>query len=120
VEEYIATAERLMTNHPGFFVGFDFVGQEDLGQPLIEFADIIDAARIRNPDLNFFFHAGAFEQNINFLLCRFLYYHMYVHYYFLKNNNYMNNNVMPYVIFFLKNVGLHKYLHAYYVRYLLS
>jgi len=58
VEEDVATAERLMRNHPGFFIGFDLVGQEDLGRPLIDFADTIDGARQRNPGLDFYFHAG--------------------------------------------------------------
>ena len=36
----------------------DLVGQEDMGRPLIDFADEIIAAKEANPDLSFFFHAG--------------------------------------------------------------
>ena len=32
--------------------------QEDMGEPLVNFAEEIIAAKERNPDLRFFFHAG--------------------------------------------------------------
>lgn len=35
-------------------MGFDLVGQEDIGRPLAEMADKI----IQNRDIDFFFHAG--------------------------------------------------------------
>ena len=42
---------------PDFFIGFDLVGQEDLGQPLLDFADeLIEAKNLT--DLQYFFHAG--------------------------------------------------------------
>ena len=36
----------------------DCTCQEDLGEPLINFAEEIIAAKQNNPDLRFFFHAG--------------------------------------------------------------
>lgn len=35
-------------------VGFDLVGQEDIGTSLVELSDQI----IQNPDIDYFFHAG--------------------------------------------------------------
>ena len=58
VQSYLDTAQQLMNAFPGFFVGFDLVGQEDLGRPLIDFADEIIAASTSNPNLNFYFHAA--------------------------------------------------------------
>ena len=40
------------------FLGFDLVGQEDLGQPLLHFAPKLIQAKIENPSMRFFFHAG--------------------------------------------------------------
>jgi hypothetical protein len=34
-----------------FVVGFDLVGQEDVGRPLIEFAQILIEAKIKYPNL---------------------------------------------------------------------
>ena len=48
----------LQKEHPDFFLGFDLVGQEDLGQPLLHFAPKLIQAKIENPSLRFFFHAG--------------------------------------------------------------
>ena len=42
---------------PEFFIGFDLVGQEDLGRPLLDFADQLIEARNRT-GLKYFFHAG--------------------------------------------------------------
>ena len=58
VQYYMDTMNDLMTAYPGFFVGFDLVGQEDLGRPLIDFADILINASLANPAMNFYFHAG--------------------------------------------------------------
>ena len=44
-------------------VGFDLVGQEDLGRPLLDFAEDLMAARDRDPNLNYYFHAGIFIKN---------------------------------------------------------
>lgn len=40
---------------PDFVIGFDLVGQEDSGRPLIDFADQILTLP---PTIKFFFHAG--------------------------------------------------------------
>lgn len=45
----------LQTKFPDFVIGFDLVGQEDLGRPLIDFADQILTLP---PTIKFFFHAG--------------------------------------------------------------
>ena len=42
---------------PKFFIGFDLVGQEDLGNPLIYFAKELLEAKNRS-GLEYFFHAG--------------------------------------------------------------
>lgn len=54
LEEYITVARDISKDVPEIFAGFDLVGQEDSGNPLIEFAPILNAIK----DLNFFFHAG--------------------------------------------------------------
>lgn len=54
VEEYVKLARELKKEIPDIFAGFDLVGPEDLGNPLIQFASILNNAK----DLNFFFHAG--------------------------------------------------------------
>ncbi|CAB3222154.1 unnamed protein product [Arctia plantaginis] len=54
VEEYVKLARELKNEVPDIFAGFDLVGREDLGNPLIEFASILNDAK----DLKFFFHAG--------------------------------------------------------------
>lgn len=46
--------------HPDFLVGFDLVGQEDLGHPLKEFIDRLTAAA---KDVKFYFHAGETNWN---------------------------------------------------------
>ena len=40
---------------PDFVAGFDLVGQEDLGEPLVKFADKL---RMLGQDVQLFFHAG--------------------------------------------------------------
>ena len=42
---------------PDFFIGFDLVGQEDLGRPLLDFAELLIETRNRT-GLKYFFHAG--------------------------------------------------------------
>ncbi len=54
----LALATELSTAFPTRWVGFDLVGQEDLGRPLIDFAGEILAAKEANPNLRLFFHAG--------------------------------------------------------------
>ncbi|KAJ8733198.1 hypothetical protein PYW08_001496 [Mythimna loreyi] len=52
--QYIENARRIKREMPEIFAGFDLVGQEDAGNPLIEFVPQLLEAK----DLNFFFHAG--------------------------------------------------------------
>ncbi|CAH2052295.1 unnamed protein product, partial [Iphiclides podalirius] len=55
LEEYIVLAEKIKRTMPEAFAGFDLVGQEDLGTPLIAFVPrLLEIA----PHLNYFFHAG--------------------------------------------------------------
>ncbi|KAH8259368.1 hypothetical protein KR026_003103 [Drosophila bipectinata] len=55
VEEYVKTATELNKEFPDFMVGFDLVGQEELGRPLIDFVDSL----LKMPEqIKFFFHAG--------------------------------------------------------------
>ncbi len=58
IESYLDLAVQLTEAYPDTFVGFDLVGQEDLGRPLVDFADQLIAAREANPNLTYFFHAG--------------------------------------------------------------
>ena len=49
-------AVQMKANHPDFFAGFDLVGQEDIGTPLLGFLpELLDAAA---KGIRFFFHAG--------------------------------------------------------------
>ncbi|KAM3963821.1 LOW QUALITY PROTEIN: adenosine deaminase 2-A-like [Aphomia sociella] len=54
VDEYLKLA-RILKDVPEIFAGFDLVGQEDLGKPLIEFLPQLTAAI---GECNYFFHAG--------------------------------------------------------------
>uniref|UniRef100_A0AAG5D8U6 Adenosine deaminase n=1 Tax=Anopheles atroparvus TaxID=41427 RepID=A0AAG5D8U6_ANOAO len=54
-DQYLAIAERLHLQYGDYVVGFDLVGQEDLGRPLVEFADMLLTLP---PTINFLFHAG--------------------------------------------------------------
>ncbi|XP_058123325.1 adenosine deaminase 2-A-like [Anopheles ziemanni] len=54
-DQYLAIAERLHLQYGDYVVGFDLVGQEDLGRPLVDFADMLLTLP---PSLNFVFHAG--------------------------------------------------------------
>lgn len=56
VEEYIKNAITLKTYFPHFVVGFDLIGQEDLGKPLINFMPQIQ--ELQAEKMNFYFHAG--------------------------------------------------------------
>ncbi|KAJ8688306.1 hypothetical protein QAD02_024101, partial [Eretmocerus hayati] len=55
LDEFVSHARELKQALPDFIAGFDLVGQEDKGQPLMEFAE-----RLRNlgRDVQLFFHAG--------------------------------------------------------------
>ncbi|KAH8303635.1 hypothetical protein KR018_009187, partial [Drosophila ironensis] len=55
VEEYVKTATELNKEFPDFMIGFDLVGQEELGKPLIDFVEPL----LKMPkQIKFFFHAG--------------------------------------------------------------
>ena len=58
VDTHLKLAAELQDEYPDFVVGFDLVGQEDLGRPLVEFASQLLEAKAAYPKLNFFFHAG--------------------------------------------------------------
>ncbi|KAF2898264.1 hypothetical protein ILUMI_07905 [Ignelater luminosus] len=53
--DYVKTVKELKTHHPDFLVGFDTVGQEDLGLPLVEF---INHFKEIPSDIDFIFHAA--------------------------------------------------------------
>lgn len=55
VEAYISIARDIKHNVPEIFAGFDLVGQEDKGEPLVEFLPILLEG---SKDLKYFFHAG--------------------------------------------------------------
>lgn len=55
LEEYIEIAKQIKKVFPSFFAGFDLVGQEDLGEPLITFLPQLIKASSEFP---LFFHAG--------------------------------------------------------------
>ncbi|CAB3368241.1 Hypothetical predicted protein [Cloeon dipterum] len=55
---YVQTALALLNAHPDYIAGFDLVGQEDKGRPLVEFVNQMFELRQQKPDIKFFFHAG--------------------------------------------------------------
>lgn len=59
-DKYLATMKELHTKFPNFVVGFDLVGQEDLGRPL---TDYIKKLLSLPEDIQFFFHAGETNWN---------------------------------------------------------
>lgn len=55
LNQYLKTARLIKEDMPEYFAGFDLVGQEDIGNPLLDFVpQLTDAAE----ELNYFFHAG--------------------------------------------------------------
>ncbi|XP_011693439.1 PREDICTED: adenosine deaminase CECR1-like [Wasmannia auropunctata] len=60
VDYYLKTLVQIKKFYPDFVAGFDLVGQEDKGKPLIEFADKLNAV---DPGIQFFFHAGETNWN---------------------------------------------------------
>ena len=60
LNQYLETAFQLQENLGPFLAGFDLVGQEDKGQPLIYFVKNILEKLAENPDknMNLYFHAG--------------------------------------------------------------
>ncbi len=57
VKQYLDLAVTLRNEMPDFMAGFDLVGQEDKGIPLINFVPIL-LERLDNIDMPVFFHAG--------------------------------------------------------------
>ncbi|KYN30163.1 Adenosine deaminase CECR1 [Trachymyrmex cornetzi] len=57
---YLKTLTQLKQRLPDFIAGFDLVGQEDKGKPLIEFADKLKSV---DPSIPFFFHSGETNWN---------------------------------------------------------
>ncbi|XP_030572689.1 adenosine deaminase 2 [Drosophila novamexicana] len=55
VDEYVQKCIALKKEFPTFLTGFDLVGQEELGRPLIDFVEPL----LKMPeDINFYFHCG--------------------------------------------------------------
>ncbi|XP_061722393.1 adenosine deaminase 2-like [Cydia pomonella] len=52
---YLQNAKRVKAEVLDFFAGFDLVGQEDIGKPLLDFVPQLTAAA---GELTYFFHAG--------------------------------------------------------------
>ncbi|ODN05647.1 Adenosine deaminase CECR1, partial [Orchesella cincta] len=56
LQEMVNNASTMKATFPDYFAGFDLVGQEDKGTPLIGFLpQLLDAA---SKDIKFFFHSG--------------------------------------------------------------
>ena len=55
MDEFLTIARQLREKLPDFVAGFDLVGQEDKGQPLVEFATKLQAL---GDNVQLFFHAG--------------------------------------------------------------
>lgn len=55
MDEYISNVQDLHESYPDFIAGFDLVGQEDMGRPLLDFTEKL----LSLPDsIKFFLHAG--------------------------------------------------------------
>ena len=57
VETYLEIASQLKVELGDFMAGFDLVGQEDKGKPLIDFVPVF-LEKLNGSDLKLFFHAG--------------------------------------------------------------
>ncbi len=55
-DTYFPILHELLAKYPDFVVGFDLVGQEDLGRPL--FPDYAERLLKLPNNINFYFHAG--------------------------------------------------------------
>lgn len=53
---YVSLAKKLKEQFPEFVAGFDLVGQEDLGKPLISFLD--ELLQLSEANMKVFYHAG--------------------------------------------------------------
>ncbi|KAF2879247.1 hypothetical protein ILUMI_26924 [Ignelater luminosus] len=54
--DYMQIVEEFKQKYPNFLAGFDLVGQEDLGKPLVDF--LPEFKNISSKGIDFFFHAG--------------------------------------------------------------
>jgi len=57
VETYLEIASQLKVELGDFMAGFDLVGQEDKGKPLIDFVPVF-LEKLNGSDMKLFFHAG--------------------------------------------------------------
>ncbi|KAM3963800.1 adenosine deaminase 2 [Aphomia sociella] len=55
IQAALEIAYHLKNEMPEFFAGFDLVGQEDLGKPLVHFLPLLSEAQDK---VNFYFHSG--------------------------------------------------------------
>ncbi|XP_046964339.1 adenosine deaminase 2-like [Vanessa cardui] len=55
IRKSIELARRIKEELPDMFAGFDLVGQEDLGKPLVDFLPALTEAK---DDINYYFHGG--------------------------------------------------------------
>jgi adenosine deaminase CECR1 len=55
IRKVLNFARCLKEKMPDFVAGFDLVGQEDIGKPLIDFLPILEEAK---DDINYYFHGG--------------------------------------------------------------
>lgn len=55
VNEGLGLARKLKLDMPDLFAGFDLVGQEDLGKPLLDFLPALAEAK---DEINYYFHGG--------------------------------------------------------------
>jgi len=53
IQASLKLLKSLMEKLPGFVIGFDLVGQEDLGKPLVDFVDLL-----LGKNFPYYFHAG--------------------------------------------------------------
>ncbi|XP_052862136.1 adenosine deaminase 2-A-like [Anopheles cruzii] len=60
IDKYLSIAKDLHEKHGSYVVGFDLVGQEDLGRPLLDFVHKLLALP---PSINLVFHAGETNWN---------------------------------------------------------
>uniref|UniRef100_V5GQC6 Adenosine deaminase n=2 Tax=Anoplophora glabripennis TaxID=217634 RepID=V5GQC6_ANOGL len=61
VDGYVELCLKFLELYPDFVAGFDLVGQEDLGYPLIDF--IPQLLKLKDKGTKFFFHAGETNWN---------------------------------------------------------
>ena len=65
VETYLEIASQLKVELGDFMAGFDLVGQEDKGKPLIDFVPVF-LEKLNGSNLKLFFHAGETDWWVSF------------------------------------------------------